>query len=102
NLGSVVFTSGTPACAGGVPNDQTEILTAANGDSLTIVSSDVACPVGDPALLRFHGTGHWVVTGGTGRFSGVSGQGSYEGHGDFLQGTFDIELNGTISAPNGN
>ena len=47
-----------------------------------------------------HGTGHWVVTGGTGRFSGSSGQGTIDGHADFNQGVFSFQFTGTLSAPN--
>jgi hypothetical protein len=94
--GYVVFTNLPPTCAGGVPNDNYETLTAANGDAFTIVSHDVACPTGP---YQYHGSGDWsVVPGsGTGRFTGVSGQGSFDGHSDFYQGVFDMELSGTIT-----
>ena len=86
-------------CPDGVPNVNTETLTAANGDTLTIVSTDVACPI--PGLnLAFHGTGHWVVTGGTGRFAGASGQGTLDGHSDFGAGTFQFTVTGSVSRPN--
>ena len=64
-----------------------------------LTSYNVACPTGP---LVFHGTGHWVVTGGTGRFSGATGQGTDAGTGDFTQGgEFTLQLTGTISARNG-
>ena len=96
NQGYVVFTTSPSTCAGGVPNDNYETLTAANGDSLTIVSHDVACPTGPN---QYHGSGDWELLGGTGRFAGAAGQGTFDGHSDFNQGLFDLQLIGTISAP---
>jgi len=94
---SVITGIDNSRCLGGVANVNYETLTAANGDLLYIASDDVACPTG-PNM--YHGTGSWVVTGGTGRFSGATGQGSLDGHSDFNQGRFTISLTGTISAPN--
>jgi hypothetical protein len=96
--GYVVFTAAPTSCAGGVPNDNYETLTAANGDSFTIVSHDVACPTGPN---QYHGSGDWdVVPGsGTGRFTGVTGQGTFDGNSDFNQGVFSMQLTGTISVP---
>ncbi|MBI2861341.1 MAG: hypothetical protein HYX89_00820 [Chloroflexi bacterium] len=101
NEGYVLILSGQASCIGGVPNDNYETLTAANGDSLTIVSHDEACPI--PNMPGwFHGTGHWEVTGGTGRFSGATGQGTLDGHVHFIPGgEFSFQLTGTISAPAG-
>jgi hypothetical protein len=98
NEGYVVFTTASANCAGGVPNDNYETLIAANGDSLTIVSHDVACPI---APNLYHGSGEWVVLGGTGRFSDATGKGTLDGYSDFNQSAFSIQLNGTISAPSG-
>ena len=96
-VGYAVFTTAPASSAGGVSNDNYETLTAENGDSFTIVSHDVACSIGPN---RFHGSGDWdVVPGsGTGRFTGVTGHGKFDGHTDFMQGVFDMELTGTISA----
>lgn len=82
------------SCPGGVANLNVEMLTAANGDTLTISSQDVACPTGPG---RYHGTGQWTVIGGTGRFSETTGQGSYDGSADFNAGTFVIDLTGALS-----
>jgi hypothetical protein len=91
--GLVVVTGPDSSCPGGLANVNVETLTAANGDKLTITAQDVACPTGPG---RFHGTGHWTVTGGTGRFSDAAGQGSIEGGSDFNAGTFSITLKGHI------
>ena len=84
---------GSAGCPGGVPNINTQTLAAANGDTLTIQSNDVACPTGPN---QYRGAGQWTVVGGTGRFRGATGNGSFAGHSDFGAGTFDISLNGTI------
>lgn len=83
------------SCPGGIANVNTEILTDNDGDTLTIVSDDVACPVA-PGLL--HGTGRWTVTGGTGRFSGATGSGSLDGYLNFNTGTFNVNLAGTVAS----
>jgi len=95
--GYSVFVAGSPNCSGGIPNDNYETLTAANGDSLSIVSHDVACPIGP---YQYHGTGNWVVVSGTGRFKDASGQGTFDGQSDFNRGVFSLRLSGSISTPN--
>src|SRR5215470_16390973 len=89
------------SCSGGFANKNVEMLTAANGDTLVLTGPhDVGCPTGRPNAV--HGTGDWTVTGGTGRFAGATGQGTFDGGADFNQGTFSFQLTGTISAPGGN
>ena len=99
NEGHVMFTGASASCVGGIPNDNYETLTAANGDSLTLVSHDVACPIPNRDGW-YHGTGHWQVTGGTGRFSGATGEGTVDGFAHIVPGgRFEIQFTGTISAP---
>jgi hypothetical protein len=102
NEGHVVFTGGLPSCDGGILNNNTEILTAANGDSLTLVSHDLACPI--PNMNGwYHGVGHWEITGGTGRFRNATGQGTVDGNAQIVPGgPFEMKFIGTISAPGGN
>ena len=38
------------SCPGGLANDHYETLTAANGDTLMLISYDVACPTGPGAV----------------------------------------------------
>ena len=92
---------GSPgSCPGGFANINVETLTAANGDTLVLTGPhDQGCPTRPNAV---HGTGHWIVTGGTGRFAGATGQGTFDGVADFNLGTFSFQLTGTISAPSGN
>lgn len=87
------ITGSDSSCPGGVANINTETLTAANGDSLTVISQDVACPTGPS---QYHGTGHWAVAGGTGRFHDATGSGTFDGHSDFNIGTFSATLTGGI------
>jgi hypothetical protein len=96
NEGHVVVTGPDNSCPGGLANVNNETLTAANGDLLMFISYDVACPM-RPGV--FHGTGSWVVTGGTGRFSGATGQGTIDGYSDFNQGLFSFQMTGAVSAP---
>lgn len=85
-------------CAGGFVNVNTETFTDLDdtGDTLTISSADVACPVGPG---QFDGTGQWVVVGGTGRYTGASGGGSFAGFADFFAGTFSFTFVGTLEVP---
>jgi hypothetical protein len=98
NQGVAVITGMDGSIPGGLDNINSETFTAANGDTLTLTSQDVAIPVA-PGVT--HGTGEWQVTGGTGRFSNATGTGTIDGYADFNQGVFSFRLNGTISAPNG-
>ena len=82
-----------------VTND--EILTAANGDQVTLAILDKPCPVaGEPGI--YDGIATYQITGGTGRFAGASGEGTFDGRGDFTDPnnlTFTYTFNGTINAP---
>jgi hypothetical protein len=95
--GVAILDPPTGTCPGGVPgipNVHTETLTAANGDQLVIRMVNFACPTGP---FTFHGTGHWTVPNGTGRFEGVTGEGWIEGNADFGAGTFTLSLTGTLT-----
>lgn len=102
NEGHIQITGQIPNanCYGGfeLPNIHNETLTAANGDTLLLTLTDVACPI---SPLVFHGTGSWIVAGGTGRFNGVTGKGIANGIVDFNRSVFYLKLTGNISLPNG-
>ena len=101
NSGTVYLTDFNSTCPDGpdgVASINVETLTAADGDTLTIQSDDVACPTA-PGL--YHGTGHWTATGGTGRFSGATGGGSFDGTADLNQGLFTSKPTGTLSLRHG-
>jgi hypothetical protein len=103
NQGTVVIQSQpNPSCPTTgfvVTND--EILTAADGDQVTLSILDEPCPVaGEPGI--YDGVSEYHVTGGTGRFAGATGKGSFDGRGDFTNMnhlTFSYTFHGTISAP---
>ena len=80
-------------CIAGVANANRETFADLNGNSLTITSQDVACLTGPG---QFHGTGNWVVTGGTGLFHDATGQGWLDGHSDFVAGTFAATVSGNL------
>jgi hypothetical protein len=94
--GDALVTGSSDACAGGLANINTETLTNNDGDTVTFTSDDVGCPTGPG---QYHGFGHWTVTGGTGRFTGATGEGSFDGHSDFNVGTFTITLTGSLVMP---
>jgi len=87
-----------PECALGVgiPHTHLETLSAANGDQLSLEMIDLACP-DDQTFMRFHGTGNWTVTGGSGRFADATGSGTAAGHADFIEGVFEINLDGQLT-----
>ena len=100
NVNHITVTGPATSCSGGFANINVETLTAANGDTLELRGPhDVGCPT-RPGVV--HGTGDWTVTGGTGRFAGATGQGTFDGGANFNTGTFSFQLTGTISAPGGN
>ena len=100
NVNNITVLGPDTSCPGGFANKNIETLTAANGDMLMLKGPhDVGCPI-RPGVV--HGTGDWTVTGGTGRFAGATGQGTFVGGANFNKGTFRFQLTGTISAPGGN
>jgi hypothetical protein len=73
---------------------------AANGDEFHYDYSGGSAVDEETGLTNFWGD--WTVTGGTGRFTGATGGGTYEGTADGTQGTGQITLVGEISRPNSN
>jgi hypothetical protein len=93
NHGDIAITGPDASCTNGLANTNTETLRAASGDVLVITMHDVSCPI---STNVFHGTGHWEVTRGTGRFLGATGQGTVDGGADFNRGTFAFTIVGRI------
>lgn len=56
------------------PDQAAAIFTAANGDQLFMATTGMSCQTGPGIGVD---AGHYVVTGGTGRFEGAGGSGSY-------------------------
>jgi hypothetical protein len=98
NQGYVVAT-GAASCANGFVTTHTETLTSSDdGSKIMLTISDVSCPISSGSVI-YHGIGTYVVNGGTGRFAGATGQGLFDGHGNFAEDTYIITLKGTISQP---
>jgi hypothetical protein len=98
NSGHIAVT-GPASCAGGFAVRNDEILRSIDdGDQIWLTIIDQSCPIA-PGV--YHGVGTYTVTGGTGRFVGASGQGTFDGRGDFNQGTYVISFTGTISPSSG-
>jgi hypothetical protein len=77
-------------------------LTAANGDEVFL---RYLFPANDNGAGKYTLSGEYVVTGGTGRFSGATGKGTYSAEGTYsllpgiVSGKFAGSLEGDISAP---
>jgi hypothetical protein len=93
-VGTVQAVGPASSCSDGFAAQHTVTLTAANGDQLSLVVTDDSCQV---APGMYEGTGTYEITGGTGRFAGATGSGTFDGRGDFNTGTFLQTFNGTIS-----
>ena len=71
------------------------VMVAANGDELYWSYEGTASTPdedGDSSL-----TGTFVITGGTGRFSGATGGGTFEGSGNAVTGVATLAYRGTIA-----
>jgi hypothetical protein len=97
--GGTFFNLGGPtACANGFNGRIEGTATAANGDTLEYVLVAEFCPDPDPnASGVFNGVGSYTITGGTGRFATAKGEGDFIGLADFVAGTYNCLLSGTIS-----
>lgn len=73
------------------------VLTAANGDELHVSVDKVGDPPGPTGDA--HVAGPYVVTGGTGRFSGATGAGSTTTDANVITSTAIAELVGTLRWP---
>lgn len=75
------------------------VITAANGDTLTVEHSGTwelteFGPDG-PTTSVVHGT--WTITGGTGRFAGATGSGTMSGVDDLVGGIMSSRWDGVIA-----
>jgi len=75
-------------------------LVSASGDKITYSGDDVIdiTVLLSPPSENHTGsiTGHWTITGGTGKFAGATGSFDVVGVVDFATNTFSAEANGTI------
>jgi hypothetical protein len=71
-------------------------FTAANGDQLTLHGTGVSCATGPTTVTVVDA---FVVSGGTGRFSGASGSVTDTGTANLVTSTAVATFDGTISSP---
>ncbi len=91
-----------PGCS--IIDTDNTVLTAADGSTIRFVNSGEDCL--DPLTGRITGTASYLIVGGTGRFSGATGQGSVTVTAQVQQlmptgaaGTFNpLSFSGSISA----
>ena len=82
-------------------------LTAANGDELWLTNSGEDClDLSALPRLFIRGSGTFVVTGGTGRFQGATGSGTFAVVAEVLEsvpggvaGVFELRFEGRVSPP---
>jgi hypothetical protein len=78
-------------------NTRTVTFTAANGDQLTLALSGISHDTGATSGVTGISNDTWVVTGGTGRFSGATGQGTDTTYIYALEGRSRTVFSGTLS-----
>jgi hypothetical protein len=90
-----------PPAPGCLSETRTVTLTGANGDQITLALTGQSCvTAGQPGTLT-KGTAAdaWVVTGGTGRYSGATGSGTNTAFIDGATLTAVTTFTGTLSTP---
>jgi hypothetical protein len=102
DVGTVAITGPATTCTyGGFAVSDDETFTSTDdGDQVSIHMVDEACQT-TPTSNVFHQHGTYTVTGGTGRFVGASGTGTFDCYGDFNSFTFNSSFSGSISQPTG-
>jgi hypothetical protein len=88
------FSPATTCPAGGIDNVHTELLTAEDGSTVTIVSQDVACWVSATRVYCAHCP--FSIVAGTGRLANARGSGELNGYLELADGTFAGTYTGTI------
>ncbi len=88
-----------PGCAtDGHAETRTTTLFAANGDQVTLEATGYGCPTGPTTQTAVDS---YMVTGGTGRFSGASGSGTINVTIDLVSLTAVVTFSGVLSEAGG-
>jgi len=91
---------GPATCDGGFAVQDSETLTSTDdGDQIIFSVNSQACPTATPGIYEIKTP--YMVTGGTGRYAGATGQGTADCFGNFNNNTFHFTMQGTISQPSG-
>jgi hypothetical protein len=99
DTGTVFVLPGAVSCPGLSFNTRhDDTITAANGDLLLVVISDVSCET-PPGSHVYHSVGTFTIYNGTGRFAGALGEGTVESHADFNTHTFSLTFSRSVSPP---
>ena len=93
---AVIVDLAHPDAAGCFPEVRKTIFTAANGDQIMMTSTGKSCSTGPTTVTAVDS---YVVTGGTGRFSGASGSGTNTALVDLTSRTAVVTFIGTLSSP---
>jgi hypothetical protein len=93
---SVVINLASHPAPGCTAETRETILSAANGDQLMLHATGLGCDTGPTATAAVDS---YVVTGGTGRFNGASGNGTIKVTIDRASGTAVTSFNGVLSTP---
>jgi hypothetical protein len=93
---AVVVDLAHPDAAGCFPEIRKTILTAANGDQIMMTATGKSCSTGPTTVTAVDS---YVVTGGTGRFSGASGSGTNTALVDLASRTAVVTFIGALSSP---
>jgi hypothetical protein len=91
-----IVNPGTECANGGFKAEHTDTMSAADGSQLTLKVIEIACQT-TATSGQYRCVGTYSVVGGTGRFAGATGQGTFDGLVSFNTGKFDATYNGTIS-----
>jgi hypothetical protein len=75
---------------------RTTTLTAANGDQVTMDATGQNCSISPTTVTAVDS---YVVTGGTGRYSGATGSGTTRASIDLASGIAVVTFSGTLSTP---
>lgn len=95
---TILWASATSNGQGGfcAPASSSTLITAANGDQISLQGSGTVCEVGKTGVNVPHTfDGTFAVTGGTGRFANASGKGTFAVSED--AGAFTVQYGGSLS-----
>jgi hypothetical protein len=96
-----ITVTGPSTCTGGFMATQLQVYTslANSADTISVTIVEEVCPFADEPGI-FTGSGTYTITGGTGNFANIEGNGFAESRGDFSNPAaqhFILQLSGNLS-----